>query len=106
MLRSTERFLTTHVGSLPRTRDLTLTMRAREDGVPVDKEALRARVQQVVRDIVKRQLDIGVDIVNDGDERAHQAAKAIWPPPLIGCEQETGVRQFASLRSTQSKPRA
>ena len=41
MLRSTERFLTTHVGSLPRSKDLNLAMWAREDGVPVDKDALR-----------------------------------------------------------------
>ena len=67
MLRSTERFLTTHVGSLPRTKDLTLMMWAKEDGVPVDKNALQTRVQQEVQDIVKKQIDIGIDIVNDGE---------------------------------------
>ena len=67
MIRSTERFLTTHVGSLPRSKDLTLTMWAREDGVPVDQNALRTRVQQEVRDIVQKQKDVGIDIVNDGE---------------------------------------
>jgi 5-methyltetrahydropteroyltriglutamate--homocysteine methyltransferase len=67
MLRSTDRFLTTHVGSLPRTKDLTLMMWAREDGVPVDREALRTRVQQEVHEIVNQQINIGIDIVNDGE---------------------------------------
>jgi 5-methyltetrahydropteroyltriglutamate--homocysteine methyltransferase len=67
MLRSTDRFLTTHVGSLPRSKDLTLMMWAKEDGVPVDKAALQTRVQQEVRDIVKKQMDIGIDIANDGE---------------------------------------
>ena len=67
MLRSTERFLSTHVGSLPRTRDLTLMMWAREDGVPVDQQALRTRVQQEVRDMDRKQEDIGIDLVNDGE---------------------------------------
>ena len=67
MLRSTERFLTTHVGSLPRDEDLTRMMWAREDGVPVDNEALHKRIHQAVIDIVKKQRDLGVDIVNDGE---------------------------------------
>lgn len=67
MQRSTERFLTTHVGSLPRERDLMLTMWAREDGVPVDSEALRARVRQAVHDIVARQREAGIEVVNDGE---------------------------------------
>lgn len=67
MLRSTERFLTTHVGSLPREQDLTLMMWAREDGVPVDAAALSKRVTKAVRDVVAKQQELGVDIVNDGE---------------------------------------
>ena len=40
MKRSTERFLTTHTGSLPRPADLTRMMFAKEEGVPVDRAAL------------------------------------------------------------------
>src|SRR5436190_1245790 len=43
--RSTEKFLTTHVGSLPRPDDLVRTMFAQEEGVPVDRAALQARVR-------------------------------------------------------------
>ncbi|MFQ5658992.1 MAG: cobalamin-independent methionine synthase II family protein [Gammaproteobacteria bacterium] len=67
MLRSTDRFLTTHVGSLPRAEDLTHMMWAREDGIPVDKQALRERVHQAVLDVVKKQQELGVDLVNDGE---------------------------------------
>lgn len=67
MLRSKDKFLTTHVGSLPREHDLTLMMWAREDGVPVDREALAARVRRAVAETVKRQRTAGIDIVNDGE---------------------------------------
>ena len=67
MLRSTDRFLTTHVGSLPRDEDLTRMMWAQEDGIPVDQEALHRRIHQAVLDIVKKQRELGVDIVNDGE---------------------------------------
>jgi 5-methyltetrahydropteroyltriglutamate--homocysteine methyltransferase len=67
MQRSTERFLTTHTGSLPRPEDLIRTMFAREEGVPVDPAALSARVRSAVREVVARQAEAGVDIVNDGE---------------------------------------
>jgi 5-methyltetrahydropteroyltriglutamate--homocysteine methyltransferase len=61
------RFLTTHVGSLPRPQDLMEIMWAREDGIPVDKSAVEQRVDQGVDDVVARQVKAGVDIVNDGE---------------------------------------
>ena len=67
MKRSTERFLTTHTGSLPRPADLIRTMFAKEEGVPVDAAALAARVAAAVDEVVRRQVDAGVDIVDDGE---------------------------------------
>lgn len=67
MKRSTERFLTTHTGSLPRPDDLIRMMYAKEEGVPVDKAALEARVRQAVAEVVKKQTDAGIDLVNDGE---------------------------------------
>jgi len=66
-MRSTERFLTTHTGSLPRPDDLTRMMYAKEEGVPVEREALAARVRAAVAEMVKKQADAGIDIVNDGE---------------------------------------
>jgi 5-methyltetrahydropteroyltriglutamate--homocysteine methyltransferase len=67
MKRSTERFLTTHTGSLPRPDDLVRTMYAREEGVPVDAAALATRVESAVADVVRKQAQAGIDIVNDGE---------------------------------------
>ena len=67
MPHSTTHFLTSHVGSLPREKDLMHMMWAKEDGVPVDAEALRMRVKQAVSDIVKKQKSLGIDVVNDGE---------------------------------------
>jgi 5-methyltetrahydropteroyltriglutamate--homocysteine methyltransferase len=67
MKRSTERFLTTHTGSLPRPPDLIRMMYAKEEGVPVDRAALAARIKSGVAEVVKKQADAGVDIVNDGE---------------------------------------
>ena len=61
------RILTTHTGSLPRPTDLITMMWAKEDGVPVDKEALAERVRIAVAETVGRQVDLGLDIVNDGE---------------------------------------
>lgn len=67
MNRSTERFLTTHTGSLPRPEDLIRMMYAKEEGVPVDKAALAARIRLAVAEVVKKQADAGVDLINDGE---------------------------------------
>jgi len=67
MIRSTERFLTTHTGSLPRPDDLVRMMYAKEEGVPVEREPLAARVRAAVNEVVKKQVDAGIDIVNDGE---------------------------------------
>jgi len=67
MQRSLDRFLTTHTGSLPRPDDLIRMMYAKEEGVPVDPAALNARVRTAVAEVVKKQTDAGVDLVNDGE---------------------------------------
>ncbi len=67
MTRSTDRFLTTHTGSLPRPDDLIRMMYAKEEGVPVEREALAACVRAAVAEVVRKQADAGIDLVNDGE---------------------------------------
>src|SRR5712671_2278843 len=67
MAYGAERFLTTHTGSLPRPDDLIRTMFAKEEGVPVDRAALEARIASAVAEIVKNQTEAGIDLVNDGE---------------------------------------
>ena len=59
MQRSTERILTTHVGSLPRPDDLFELMLTRMDGNAIDEEAYAERVREAVRDCVRQQVDAG-----------------------------------------------
>ena len=67
MKRSTERFLTTHTGSLPRPPDLIKAMFAKEEGVPVEPRALSERIAQAVAEVVRKQAESGIDIVDDGE---------------------------------------
>src|SRR5262252_5866740 len=67
MKRSTERFLITHTGSLPRPADLIRMMFAKEEGVPVDPAALAAQISEAVADVVAKQAEAGIDLVNDGE---------------------------------------
>lgn len=65
---SAARFLTTHVGSLPREDDLIEIMFAKEDGLPLDIAAVDARIAEAVQFVVDRQAEAGLDIINDGEQ--------------------------------------
>ena len=67
MKQSTERILTTHVGSLPRPPDLLDMIRTKERGDAFDGAAFAARVKGAVAEVVKRQADAGIDVVADGE---------------------------------------
>jgi 5-methyltetrahydropteroyltriglutamate--homocysteine methyltransferase len=67
MRRSTDRILTTHTGSLPRPADLLEELMRRDRGEPVDTAALDARVREAVADVVRRQAEAGIAVVNDGE---------------------------------------
>lgn len=67
MKRSTDRILVSHVGSLARPRDLMEMLGARNEGKPFDAEALARRTRDAVADVVEKQIECGIDIVNDGE---------------------------------------
>jgi 5-methyltetrahydropteroyltriglutamate--homocysteine methyltransferase len=68
MQRSIDRILTTHTGSLPRPPDLVAMLRDREEGRAIPAAALDARVRAAVFDVVNRQRQAGLTIVNDGEQ--------------------------------------
>ena len=68
MRRSTDRILTTHTGSLPRPRDLLGFLRDREEGRPIAEATLRERTRSAVLDVVKKQRETGLFVVNDGEQ--------------------------------------
>ena len=67
MKLSTERLLTTHVGSLPRPPDVSEMLLAKEDGTLTDQGAFDACMESAVADVVRWQVDAGIDIVSDGE---------------------------------------
>ena len=67
MKTSQDRILTTHVGSLPRPPELKELLVRKDQGQPYDKEALARLTRQAVFNIVRRQAQTGIDIVNDGE---------------------------------------
>jgi 5-methyltetrahydropteroyltriglutamate--homocysteine methyltransferase len=67
MKTSTDRILTTHVGSLARPTDLLDTMKEKEHGRPYDQALFDQQVKDAVADRVRQQVDNGIDIVTDGE---------------------------------------
>ncbi len=67
MKRSNDRILVTHVGSLARPKDLMEMLMARNDGKPFDRDALAKRTREAVAEVVEKQIQCGVDVVNDGE---------------------------------------
>src|ERR1700733_2363468 len=67
MKRSTDRILTTHVGSLIRPDALQDFLRAKQSGKPYDKAGYDACLKSSVADVVREQADVGIDVVSDGE---------------------------------------
>lgn len=68
MKRSDQRILTTHVGSLPRTRALSDLLIAEEDRRPVDRALMDRLAREGVQHVVGKQIASGVDVINDGEQ--------------------------------------
>src|SRR3990172_5067992 len=75
MKRSTNRILTTHAGSLPRPDDMVVMLRAKDSGQPYDKMRFATRVQEAVADIVRKQAELGIDILGDGEQSKSNFSK-------------------------------
>ena len=102
------RILTSHAGSLPRPDDLVELNHALREGEGVDAAAFAERLSRAVEDVVARQQEIGIDIVNDG-EYGHSMGQrydygAWWTyvfPRLSGLE----LVPTASLAMKQAEPK-
>lgn len=68
MAQTTERILTTHVGSLPRPKHLLDLMKAKLAGEPVEQERYESVVRRAVEECVARQVETGIDVVGDGEQ--------------------------------------
>ena len=68
MLTSTDRILTTHVGSLPRNEMLADLLIRQEAGESIDTAALAREIEAATRQTIERQVKSGVDVGNDGEQ--------------------------------------
>src|ERR1700722_17202740 len=105
MKLSTDRILTTHVGSLPRPDDLFELMLARQDGKSSNESAFAQRVRQAVADSVKQQVAAGLDVVSDG-EMGKPSFITYAAQRLDGLEKREGTRpsRFSNTRETRDFP--
>jgi 5-methyltetrahydropteroyltriglutamate--homocysteine methyltransferase len=67
MKTSTDRIITTHAGSLPRPAELLKLIKAKAVGETYDEKALAGEVKRSVEAITKRQADLGLDVISDGE---------------------------------------
>ena len=110
MKRSTERILTTHVGSLPRPDDLR-AMILKRSRARRSTPAFAARVNSAVGAIVKRQSEAGIDIVADGEmgrvgfiPYVNERLAGIEPSPRSGAGQLTGTSRANTRRFRNFTP--
>ena len=67
MKRSIKRILTTHTGSLPRPEGLLRMLVAKEAGESFDRASFDNSVREAVAEVIRKQVDAGVDVINDGE---------------------------------------
>jgi methionine synthase II (cobalamin-independent) len=84
MRRSDERILTTHAGSLARPEALRALLTAKDEGQPYDAAALALQTRAAVAGVVRDQMGVGLDVVNDG--KAVEAGIANFRAALAGVE--------------------
>jgi 5-methyltetrahydropteroyltriglutamate--homocysteine methyltransferase len=68
MKRSTERILTTHTGSLPRTGKVVELLLAEQHNRGARKTELTAAVGEAIAHVVQKQIECGIDVINDGEQ--------------------------------------
>ena len=95
MKRSTSRILTTHTGSLPRSRELQELLRQREEHHPLDQAVFAEGIRTAVADVVQQQTAIGLDVINDGEQERSQYATYV----------KERLAGFAGERLIRARPR-
>ena len=89
MIYSTDHILTTHAGSLPRPDDVREMVLGKARGEPVDQAVLDRRLTTSVAAVVKKQIECGLDIVNDGELSKPNFTDYVLAR-IAGCEKRPG----------------
>ena len=104
MIYCTDRILTTHAGSLPRPADLMDMVLAKARGQAFDRGALDGRLRSAVAEVVRRQVECGLDIVNDGELSKPNFTDYV-SARIAGCENRpgTGFRRLSMTARDETK---
>lgn len=105
MIRSTDRIRTTHVGSLPRPDALIELMIAENDGKSVDPAVYDKALADAVKDVVAKQIELGIDVVDDGE--FSKRGFAVYAHERLGGLEETGKSRpspWAQSRESEEFP--
>ncbi len=97
-MAASDRFLTTHVGSLPRPEALLDLVFAREAGEQISEADFDAAVERATAYVIKRQIEAGVSVINDGEQSKPSYATYI-KHRLSGFGGEAGQYEFADLEA-------
>jgi 5-methyltetrahydropteroyltriglutamate--homocysteine methyltransferase len=100
----TDRILTTHVGSLIRPQELTDFLLRRQNGETVDQKAYEDCLRRTVADVVRKQTEIGIDIISDGEFGKNLSWSRYVLERLAGFEERHGGG-VGSIRATAGKDR-
>src|SRR5205823_9899865 len=105
MKRSTDRILTTHIGSLPRPPRVRELMLARRLGEPIDQVELSSLVRGAVAEVVRKQAETGIDVITDGEFGKH-SFNFYSNERLAGMERGEGVAppRLATRRDAATFP--
>ena len=102
MKRSTDRIVTTHVGSLPRPAHLVDAMVAEERGVALDRAVYDRTLAEAVKGVVAKQVALGIDVVDDG-EFSKRGFRVYADERLDGYEARLKPRALAWVDSREGK---
>src|SRR5882724_10788373 len=105
MKRSTDRILVTHAGSLARPKDLLEMMDAKLSGRSYDQAAYGKRIRNAVADMVRNQVQCGIDIVTDG-EQSKPSFNAYLIERLTGFEAVASSEERIAARMKTDEARA
>ena len=101
--QNTDRIQTTHIGSLPRPRALLDAIKAKYSGQIYDENAFRETLRRAVADVVRKQVDCGIDIVTDG-EFSKPGFFTYVGERLEGFEPRPGLKRQAFQREVEAFP--
>ena len=96
MKTSTSRILTTHTGSLPRSEVMQDLLRTQQDQLELDQKVFTAESEKAVAEVARHQVDIGIDVVNDGEQGRAQYATYV-KERLTGFDGEQLIRSRPRL---------